>query len=233
MKHRLAIALGALIIFCTIAPVPVEAEALPDPVTVWTDRLLVEATRRAELAEQALQNQAARSQSQKPSPVLVERTSPRVRTDPAPLPDLIRQILMDEGLPPSLVALAEVESDLRPLALSAKGARGVWQLMPGTARAFGLTVDSRRDDRIDPVRSTIAAARFLRLLYSKWGDWNLAFAAYNAGAGAVERALAMDGSWSPQLERRLPAETRDYVPKVWREIYRVDPAGLLNQETLQ
>ena len=102
--------------------------------------------------------------------------------------------------------------------------------MPDTARSFGLIVDSRRDDRLDPVKSTIAAARFLRLLHSEWGDWNLALAAHNAGSGAVERASAGDRTWSTSLQRRLPAETRVYVPKVWREIYERNPSGLFSEE---
>jgi soluble lytic murein transglycosylase-like protein len=201
-----------------------------DDVMVWTERLIAEAARRAELAEQAAREQAVQLTADEPPDVTLERAPSTLEL---PLPDLIRKILADEGLPPNLIALAQVESGLSPLALSTKGARGIWQLMPDTARAFGLTVDSRRDDRTDPVKSTIAAARFLRSLYSEWGDWNLAFAAYNAGPGAVARAAAGTESWSPALQRRLPEETREYVPKVWREIYRLDPAGLPDQEIQQ
>jgi soluble lytic murein transglycosylase-like protein len=190
-------------------------------VAIWSERLLAEATRRAELAEQAVRDQATASKAPDPEDVVIERMPPSSSSD-APLPDRIRQILRDEGLPESLIAVAQVESALNPIALSPKGARGIWQLMPETARSFGLVVDARRDDRLDPIKSTLAAARFLKLLYSRWGDWDLAFAAYNAGPGAVERALTGDPSWSREIEQRLPAETRNYVPKVRREIDRME-----------
>jgi soluble lytic murein transglycosylase-like protein len=233
MKHRSTLGLPLLVMSCAFIALPIKAESQRDSVMIWTDKLLAEATRRAESAEQAVRDHAARSEPVKSVTVAAEQLPLEVGTDSAELPDLIRKILADEGLPPSLIGLAQAESGLNSLALSSKGARGIWQLMPDTARTFGLAVDSRRDDRIDPIRSTIAAARYLRLLYARWGAWDLAFAAYNAGAGAVERALAGGDSWPSLFERRLPAETRDYVPKVWREIYRGDPASLSNQETGQ
>lgn len=200
-----------------------------DPVATWSERLLGEATRRAELAEQAVRDQAAAASFENPVDVVIERMPAWTPAD-APLPDRIRQILRDEGLPESLIAVAQVESGMNPAALSPKGARGIWQLMPDTARNFGLVVDARRDDRLDPIKSTLAAARFLKLLYSRWRDWDLALAAYNAGPGAVERAAGGAESGSLAFLERLPAETREYVPKVWRQIYQLHAVGLPNLE---
>lgn len=203
-----------------------------DPVAIWSERLLAEATRRAELAEQAVRDQAAAASFESPDDVVIERMPAPTPAD-APLPDRIRQLLRSEGLPDSLIAVAQVESGINPAALSPKGARGIWQLMPETARHFGLVVDARRDDRLDPIKSTLAAARFLKLLYSRWRDWDLALAAYNAGPGAVERAAGGAESGSLAFLKRLPAETREYVPRVWREIYRLGGSGLPNLEFQQ
>jgi len=230
MKNRLISAL-ALAILGTFTAGPAKAENPKDIVQVWSERLLAEASRRADLASLALQEEPTREASAPSVPlVAVDFESAVPAAQAGTLPDLIQKVLRDEGLPATLIALAQVESGLNPLALSPKGARGIWQLMPDTARTFGLIVDLRQDDRIDPVKSTIAAARYLRLLYSEWGDWNMAFAAYNAGSGAVERASAGDRTWSIRLQQRLPAETRAYVPKVWREIYELSPSGISGQE---
>lgn len=130
---------------------------------------------------------------------------------------LVEPILRSEGIPPELIAVLLVESAGNPLALSPKGARGLWQFMPETARRYGLRVDGERDERLDLELSTRAAARYLRDLYRRFGDWPLALAAYNAGAVQVERALAQGGEgdfWSLSAQRLLPQETRAYVPAV-------------------
>ncbi|MCZ2078548.1 MAG: lytic transglycosylase domain-containing protein [Bryobacterales bacterium] len=130
---------------------------------------------------------------------------------------VLEGILESEGVPKSLVAVVLVESAADPLALSPKEARGLWQFIPATARQYGLTVDSRRDDRIHVEQATRAAARFLRDLYEQFQDWPLALAAYNAGKGAVERAVQRSGRddfWSLSSKRLLPEETRNYVPAV-------------------
>ncbi len=126
-------------------------------------------------------------------------------------------IFAEEGVPSGLILVAAVESSYDPLALSPKGARGLWQLMPETARRFGLRVDGQTDDRIHPVRSTHAAARYLRQLYLQFGDWTLTLAAYNAGEQAVERAIDQAGSNDflvLSAKKLLPAETRSYIPAV-------------------
>ena len=127
------------------------------------------------------------------------------------------RIFTEEGVPQELLRVAAIESNYDPLALSSKGARGVWQLMPETAARFGLRVDSQTDERTQPVRSTRAAAQYLRKLYAQFGDWRLALAAYNAGEGAVKAAIQRAGTTDfRQLAERglLPEETRRYVPAV-------------------
>lgn len=127
------------------------------------------------------------------------------------------RIFAEEGVPLELLVVAEIESGFNPLALSPKGARGPWQLMPATAERFGLRVDKQTDERIHPERSTRAAARYLRELYAQFGDWLLALAAYNAGEQRVTNAIERGGTrdfWQLAQRRLLPEETRRYVPAV-------------------
>ncbi len=129
----------------------------------------------------------------------------------------IEPILRKEGIPAELSAVVLVESGGLTTALSPKGARGVWQFMPDTARRYRLVVNGPRDDRTDIEKSTRAAAHYLRDLYGQFGDWSLALAAYNAGERAVRAAMDRSGfrefrSISDRM--LLPAETRSYVPAV-------------------
>jgi membrane-bound lytic murein transglycosylase D len=121
------------------------------------------------------------------------------------------------GLPPSLALLPLIESSFRADANErGGGGRGLWQLMPGTARRFGLVVRQDRDDRVHPERSTEAAARYLALLYEHYGDWALALAAYNAGEQRVDRALASHPRatfWELADRGMLPETSRDFVPR--------------------
>jgi soluble lytic murein transglycosylase-like protein len=127
----------------------------------------------------------------------------------------IEPILRQEGVPSELSAIVLVESGGQPTALSPKGARGLWQFVPDTARRYGLVVTAARDERIEAVKSTRAAARYLRDLHQQFGDWQLAFAAYNAGEQAVKQAAARTGQHSfSSIQRALPKETRNYVPAV-------------------
>ena len=134
------------------------------------------------------------------------------------------RILADEGVPVELLAVAFVESGFNQTALSPKGARGIWQFMPATARRYGLSVDDRVDHRTHPEQSTRAAARYLRDLYAMFGDWKLALAAYNAGEGRIARIIRRTGIRDfDEMSRRgyLPDETRKYVPAVlavWSQI---------------
>jgi membrane-bound lytic murein transglycosylase B len=130
---------------------------------------------------------------------------------------VLTPILGEEGIPDEIAALVLVESAGQPTALSPKGARGIWQFMPDTARRYGLAVTADLDERVEVVKSTVAAARYLHDLYQRFGDWRLAFAAYNAGEQAVERAVARTGHGDfSRIDRGLPEETRNYVPAVMR-----------------
>lgn len=129
----------------------------------------------------------------------------------------IEPILKAQGLPVEVLAVVKVESGGQLDALSRAGARGLWQLMPETARRYGLIVSLSKDERLDPEKATWAATQYLRDLHELFGDWRLALAAYNAGEEAVSRAIARLGSREfdvLSLKRALPEETRRYVPAV-------------------
>jgi membrane-bound lytic murein transglycosylase D len=122
-----------------------------------------------------------------------------------------------EGVPVELLTVAAVESGYNSRALSPAGARGMWQFMKGTARSYGLLVSARKDERLDPVRSTMAAAKHLRSLFLTFNDWGLALAAYNAGAGAISRTISRSGDsdfWELSRSGSISGETRRFVPKV-------------------
>ncbi len=143
----------------------------------------------------------------------------RLRTRPKPpaaekiLP-LIRPAFAAASTPLPLVWLAEVESAFNPAARSPAGARGLFQLMPATAQELGLRI-LLPDERTDPEKSARAAARLLHSLHAKFHDWPLALAAYNAGAGRVQRALEkLKARTFAEIAPTLSAETRMYVPKV-------------------
>lgn len=136
---------------------------------------------------------------------------------PARAPELmpkLRAAFAAEGVPPELVWLAEAESSLNPSARSPVGAKGLFQFMPDTAKAMGLST-LLPDERTDPEKSARAAARYLRQLHGRFGNWALVLAAYNAGEGRVGRTLAKHNAKSfTAIADSLPAETRMYVPKV-------------------
>ncbi|MEO6875591.1 MAG: lytic transglycosylase domain-containing protein, partial [Opitutaceae bacterium] len=126
----------------------------------------------------------------------------------------LRAAFVAEGVPPELAWLAEAESTLDPEAESPVGARGLFQLMPATARSLGLST-TLPDERTNVEKSARAAAHYLRTLHGKFGDWPLAFAAYNAGEGRVRRLLAAHSAHTfADISAALSNETRMYVPKV-------------------
>jgi len=156
----------------------------------------------------------------RPQPIpLYDLWLARERARPAParagqLMPRLRDAFAAEGVPPELAWLAEAESSLNPSARSPAGASGLFQLMPGTAHELGLGT-YLPDERNDPQKSARACARYLRILYGKFGSWPLALAAYNAGEGRVARDLAArHASDYAGVASALPSETRMYVPKV-------------------
>jgi membrane-bound lytic murein transglycosylase D len=127
-------------------------------------------------------------------------------------------------IPEELKAMAVIESALNPLAVSRAGAKGMWQFMYSTAKMYGLHIDSFVDERLDPVKSADAAARYLKDAYEIFGDWNLAIASYNCGAGNVNKAIRRSGGkrafWD--IWPYLPRETRGYVPAFVGALYTMN-----------
>ena len=118
------------------------------------------------------------------------------------------------NLPYELKYLPVIESALNPIARSHVGAAGLWQFMPATGKLYGLEINSLVDERMDPLKATDAACRFLSSMYAIYGDWNLVIASYNCGSGNVNKAIRRAGGkrdfWS--IYPFLPRETRNYVP---------------------
>lgn len=127
---------------------------------------------------------------------------------------VFEEILDMYGIPLELKAMAVIESALNPLAVSRVGATGMWQFMYRTGKHYNLNVTSFVDERCDPIASAHAAAKYLKDLYSVFGDWTLAIAAYNCGEGNVSKAIRRAGGkrdyWD--IYPYLPRETRGYVP---------------------
>lgn len=127
---------------------------------------------------------------------------------------VVREAFEAEGVAPEIAWLAEAESTFNPNAKSPVGAKGLFQFMPETAKGLGLST-FMPDERTHPEKSARAAAKYLRELYGKFGDWPLAFAAYNAGEGRVRRLLKKhEATTFAGIASVLPSETRMYVPKV-------------------
>ena len=131
--------------------------------------------------------------------------------------EMILRILKEEGVPQDLIYQAITESGFQPQAFNARsGAGGMWQFMP-FASAYGLVRNGYVDERFDPEKSTHAYGRYMKLLYAQLGDWYLAMAAYDWGAGNVQRAVMRTGYadyWSLYRKNALPKETMNYIPGV-------------------
>jgi len=131
---------------------------------------------------------------------------------------MIRQVFQAEGVPLDLAYVPLIESAFKPTALSRASARGMWQFMRGTASDMGLKQDWFIDERADPEKATVGAARYLKLLHTMFSDWHLALASYNGGPGRVQRAMKTSGHqdfWAlSDSTRYLPRETREYVPMI-------------------
>jgi membrane-bound lytic murein transglycosylase D len=130
---------------------------------------------------------------------------------------MILDVFKQKGLPEELVFTAMIESGFDPLAVSRAGAKGLWQFMAPTARRYGLRVDEWLDERLDPEKSTVAAARHFIDLYAVFGSWSLAQAAYNAGERTVTDAIRGMGTsdfWVLARGRWLKDETKNFVPAI-------------------
>ena len=141
---------------------------------------------------------------------------------------IIDSVLARYNLPLELKYLAVIESELKPTALSRVGAKGPWQLMPGTAHELGLKVNRRADERVNFYKSTRAAAKYLKDLHREFKDWLLVLAAYNGGPRPVYRAIRKSHSrnfWV--LQKYLPAESRQHVKKFIATAYYFERADSL------
>jgi membrane-bound lytic murein transglycosylase D len=143
----------------------------------------------------------------------------------------MRSIFREEGAPQEFMLVGLIESGYQPRAVSPAHAVGIWQFVPDTARRFGL-INDQGDFRTDTLRSTRAAARYMKALVDEFQDWRLALAAYNAGEDRVEEAIrkaqSRDFSRLARL-RLLPEETLSYVPAVLSTIAEARNRGLLER----
>ena len=128
---------------------------------------------------------------------------------------LFEHYLEAYDLPDMLKYLPIVESRMKATEFSDAGAKGLWQLIPATARENGLIVNDQIDERMDPYKSTEAAVKFLKSLYDQYEDWSLVLAAYNCGPGKVNKAIKASGAcgsfWT--VQNYLPGQTKNYIPK--------------------
>ena len=133
-------------------------------------------------------------------------------------------------LPLEIKYLAIVESALKPDAISISGAKGLWQFMYETGKEYDLQVSSYVDDRFDPLKSTEAACKYLKKLYTMFGEWDLALAAYNSGPSNVKKAIARSGGKTNYWEIRkfLPEETKGYLPAFYATYYIFEYADTHN-----
>jgi membrane-bound lytic murein transglycosylase D len=160
---------------------------------------------------------------------------------------MIESVFRAEGLPLDLAYVPLIESAFKPTALSRAKARGVWQFMRGTGLENGLQQDWYIDERSDPAKATVAAAKYFKTLYRMFEDWHLAMASYNGGPGRMQRAIRAsrrNDFWSlTATSRYLPRETREYVPMILAAViiaknpakygFDVPPAAPVATETVE
>jgi membrane-bound lytic murein transglycosylase D len=158
--------------------------------------------------------------SANPSPELERKAwRKKVANRPRPtsaveLAEHLKPLFAAQGVPTQLVWIAEVESSFHPEARSPAGAAGLFQLMPSTSQSLGLTLHPK-DERLEPEKSAVAAAKYLKYLHQRFRDWPLVIAAYNAGEGNVRSLLDRHQVKTfDQISTRLPAQTQMYVPRI-------------------
>jgi len=150
--------------------------------------------------------------------------------------ELMKDILKAKNIPEDIAFLPLIESGFNPNAYSVAHAVGPWQFIASTGRKYGLKIDWWTDERKDPVKSTEAAANYLKDLYEMFGSWNLAMAAYNAGEGRILKALnrsKSDDYWALLNTRYIKNETKEYVPRfIAARLIATDPQtyGFVDQE---
>jgi membrane-bound lytic murein transglycosylase D len=130
--------------------------------------------------------------------------------------DVMKDILRKNDVPEDIVFLSLIESGFNPNAYSIAHAAGPWQFIASTAKRYGLEINWWKDERKDPVKSTEAAAEYLKDLYGMFGSWNLAMAAYNAGEGKIMKAMKRsnaDDYWDLLGTKHIRTETQEYVPR--------------------
>ncbi len=232
MKHIFTLGIIAMLALLATAsandtvrtPTPTPAEAIIQPVAANTDLAAI-------IENQAITDKTIRLNPKAVSFVLdytnkYSKSLIHLKDREKPHLNTIDAILGQHELPLELKYLAVIESKLNPRAVSYAGAVGPWQFMPQTARHYGLKVTSARDDRRDYVKSTHAAAKYLKYLYNEFGDWLLVIAAYNGGPGYVYSAIKKSKSrnfWD--LQYYLPAETRNHVKKFISTHYILEGQG--------
>ncbi len=156
---------------------------------------------------------------------------------------IVLEGVRSRGLPPEIACLPLVESAFEPRAVSPAGAAGLWQLMPDTARRYGLVVSDSVDERFDVYKSTQAATTYLASLYDRFRDWPLAIAAYNCGEGAMQRAMNQTNcndldsltAYCRQAGRPLVDETLSFVPQFMAAVIimtKTDSFGLASRPVL-
>lgn len=127
---------------------------------------------------------------------------------------MVKRAFREQGLPEDLAYLAIVESGFNPYATSPSNAAGIWQFIPSTGKRFGLRIDDYIDERRDPYKSTIAAAKYLKSLYELFGSYELAIAGYNCGEKCIQKRVESTGSYRfSDIKYALPKETTEYVPR--------------------
>jgi membrane-bound lytic murein transglycosylase D len=150
--------------------------------------------------------------------------------------DMIFEVFRAKGIPEDLAFTAMIESGFNPVAVSRVGAKGLWQFMAPTARLYGLRVDRWVDERLDPEKSTVAAAGYLNDLYVRYGSWELAQAAYNAGEVKVDKAIRATGTadfWDLRESKYLRRETKDFVPAIQAAMVIGRDPGQFGFESMQ